>query len=331
MQVIIDFQERDESDIGDKIFNLKKLGLIFFMWRDNFDTLDGFIKRNSEKKNAKVVQEAIFLLDSVFQSFGEIKETISEGININQTSKTKIEKILNSGQVQFGKSPKTEGGFDFKISWNNNDYVNSHEFEDYFSLSKIKINQKADAAPCFREFFQIFTRVSQFAGILKSMVREGLEPEDSLLAPLNLKYGLSQIEDRINTANQNIDDWKFELDKLFKSCDKVERFFLLMFRGNNLTTLNRTNLKHFLRFCSGNIKLELIEESLMKEHFKDSRNKLDFLKNLLRKNKKQIQDNIMVRTSKLLLNKNKLNFIKIQDLNSNLHKYLVYLFEERFK
>ena len=24
MQVIIDFQERDESDIGDKIFNLKK-------------------------------------------------------------------------------------------------------------------------------------------------------------------------------------------------------------------------------------------------------------------------------------------------------------------
>ena len=42
IEMLTDLQEREENDLGDKLFNLKKLVLFFFETRENFDSVQEF-------------------------------------------------------------------------------------------------------------------------------------------------------------------------------------------------------------------------------------------------------------------------------------------------
>ena len=106
-------------------------------------------------------------------------------------------------------------------------------------------------------------------------------------------------------------------------------FFLLMFQGKNLSTLTRENLVHYLRLFSREMEFELSNVTNDEDNFMDSKKKVEYLKALLAKNKNVIKENIMARKSKVMLNKNKLNYITVNE--NQTHKFLVYLYGERFK
>ena len=42
IEMLTDLQEREENDLGDKLFNLKKLVLFFFEARKNFNSVQDF-------------------------------------------------------------------------------------------------------------------------------------------------------------------------------------------------------------------------------------------------------------------------------------------------
>jgi hypothetical protein len=329
MEMLIDHQEREENDLGDKLFNFKKLVLFFIESKNNFSSIEEFCETNFEKSKLRGIEEVLFMLESVIESFEDIRTVVSEGVNLNDNSKRRIEEILKSADLEFFKS-KEQINFQFKIVLANKEILNPHDFEDFFSFSKIKINQRlSQPAPCFRDFFQTFSKIQELGKLLDGMVLEGLTPEKKLLKGFPLAKRNSEIDIRISEAKQKTRDWKAYLNALFENCDAVETFFLLMFQGKNLSTLTKQNLVHYLRLFSREMELESLDIKQEEDDFKDSKKKVEYLKALLSKNKRIIKENLLARKSKVLLNKNKLNFMRISE--SSTHKFLVHLYAERFQ
>lgn len=328
MEMLIDHQEREETDLGDKLFNFKKLVLFFIEARASFDSVEQFCSANFESSKLRGIEEVLFMVSSVAESFEDIRSVASEGVNLNDNSKRRIEEVLRSGSLEFGKSPD-QASFHFSVLLEGKEALNPHDFEDFFSFSKIKINQKLGRpAPCFRDFFQTFSRVQELVKLLDQMVLEGLNPEPSLLATFSLQERATEIDSRIERALQVSNEWKAYLDALFANCDAVETFFLLMFQGKNLSSLTKQNLVHYLRLFSREMELESLDAQKEKEDFKDSKKKVEYLKALLAKNKRVIRENLLARKTKVLLSKNQLNYLRVRD--SHTHQFLVHLYAERF-
>jgi hypothetical protein len=329
MEMLIDHQEREENDLGDKLFNFKKLVLFFIESKNSFSSVEDFCETNFEISKLRGIEEVLYMLESVVESFEDIRTVVSEGVNLNDNSKRRIEGILKSAHLEFFKS-KDQINFQFRIILENKETLNPHDFEDFFSFSKIKINQRlSKPAPCFRDFFQTFSKIQELGKLLDGMVMEGLTPESTLLDSFPLLKRNTEIDLRIMEANKKTKDWKAYLNALFENCDAVETFFLLMFQGKNLSSLTRHNLIHYLRLFSREMELESLDAKQEEEDFKDSKKKVEYLKALLAKNKRIIKENLLARKSKVLLNKNKLNFMRIPE--SKTHKFLVHLYAERFQ
>ena len=329
MEMLIDHQEREQNDLGDKLFNFKKLVLFLLHTKSSFDSVESFCTENTQTSKARNIEEVLFMFGSVVESLEDIRSVVSEGVNLNDNSKRRIEDILKSAHLEFVKE-NTGSSYTFRIVLSSGENLNPHDFEDFFSFSKIKINQKLSTpAPCFRDFFQTFSRVNELAKLLDQMVLEGMNPEQSLLCQFPLSQRETQIEERIRHAKKVADDWRRYLNALFDNCDPVETFFLLMFQGKNLSSLTKTNLVHYLRLFSREMELETLNEEMAKEEFNDSKKKVEYLKALLAKNKRVIKENLLARKSKVLLNQNKLNFMRVS--HAHTHKFLVHLYAERFQ
>lgn len=329
MEMLIDHQEREENDLGDKLFNFKKLVLFFIESKDSFKSVETFCRSNFEEARLRGIEEVLFMLDSVIESFEDVRTVVSEGVNLNDNSKRRIEDILRSASLEFFKNAE-QTSFQFRIVLEGGDVLNPHEFEDFFSFSKIKINQRLSRpAPCFRDFFQTFSKIMELGKLLDGMVMDGLTPEASLLAQFPLAKRNPLIDLRIEEAKRKSSEWKSYLNALFENCDAVETFFLLMFQGKNLSTLTRENLVHYLRLFSREMELEALDAQQEQEDFKDSQRKVEYLKALLAKNKRVIKENLLARKNKVLLNKNKLNFMRIAEAQT--HSFLVHLYAERFQ
>ena len=181
MDMLIDYQERDENNLGDKLFNFKKLVVFLMKIKDSYISIENFCKVNYEPSKLKGIEEALFMITSVLESLEDIRTVVAQGIDLNDNSKRRIEEILKSGRLEFFKANQ-QASFQFRIIMDNNNILNPHDFEDFYSFSKIKINQRlSQPAKCFRDFFEIFSKVQELMKIFNEMIMEGLTPKQSLL------------------------------------------------------------------------------------------------------------------------------------------------------
>lgn len=327
LNVLIDFQERGESDLGDKLFNFKKLGALLFDFRTHFNCVQRFCKKNFESGKLRQVEEALFTLESVSESFEEIRAILQQGVDHNNSSRARIETVLAKGSLEFFLSEKHH--FELRVLSVAAQVLHQHEFEDLFSFAKIRLNQKlGEPAECLTRFFRTFSKAQQLSTHLNAMLAEGLSPKKSLLQACRVSKAEAELDRRVEAAKLHVHDWNLYLEQLFADCDEVERFFLLMFQGKSLGSLDKSNLVHYLRFFSRDVRLEQFELEDCAWDAGDSKAKIEYLKKLLSRNKAIISQNLHARKSRALLDKNKLNYIRVPEAKT--HQFLLYLYGNRF-
>ena len=324
--MLIDYRERGQTELGDKLFNFKKLVTLLFEFKEEFGSMEDFC-REGRANRLKQVEEALFLLKSVLESFEDIRMILDRGVDLSNNSHHRINQVLAQGRLELRRS--TEGPFEFRVAVSETDRLNPHEFDDLFSFAKIKINQRMNKpVHCFRDFFDVFSQARELVKRLDAMLEQGLLPDESQLRPFKLTDQREELARRIETAERHIEEWRLFMERLFEDCDEVETFFLALFQGSNLSKLSRSNLVHYLRFFSRDIQLEWADLEGRSDHLGDSRAKINYLKKLLAENRDVIRQNVLARKNKLLLNPNKLNYLHVAE--NKTHQFLLYLYAKCF-
>ena len=325
--MLIDYQERGQTDLGDKLFNFKKLVSLLFDFREGFGSMEEFC-REGRAGRLKQVEEALFLLKSVLESFEDIRMILDRGVDLSNNSHHRINQVLARGRLELRRS--AQGPFEFRVAVGETDALDPHEFDDLFSFAKIKINQRLDRpVQCFRDFFDVFSRARGLVKRLDAMLAQGLAPHESLLRPFKLADQRQELARRVDAAERQVGEWEQFTQRLFEDCDEVETFFLALFQGPNLSTLSRTNLVHYLRFFSRDMRLEWAGLDGQSEHLGDSRAKIEYLKRLLAENRQVIRQNVLARKNKVLLSPNRLNYLRVPE--NKTHQFLLHLYADRFE
>lgn len=340
LDVLVDCQERGPSDLGQQLSNFKKLVVLLFELRARFDSMEAFCEEAAASGLGRV-EEMLFSLESALGSFHDIKSALASGADSSKHSRDKIKAVLASGSLRLFR--KSGGRFEFRVRLEKDTLpsglrvlageeglLDPNEFASLYSFAELRASRRSGRLEqCVSDFFGIFSRVRTLTRRLDHMIDQGLSPDESLLRGFGLAQRADELDRRIDAAKTQLAEWAQYTARLFENCDTTETFFLQSFKGPDLVELSPSNLAHYLRLFSRDMRLEWVgpQAHAQTAGLGSSRAKIEYLRRLFGKNRETIERSVLSGVKRRLFTRNQLNYVHVREDRS--HQLLLHLFASR--
>ena len=209
-----------------------------------------------------------------------------------------------------------------------------HELEDTFSFVNIKKKHiksqeewRSHKFIHFKQFHEIFEIIKGYINQLNDMFEKGLNPKNQLLSEFHINSGETEIMQRMADAGDQSEDWENYLANFFKNSHKIHYYFIYYFYGRRLNKLNKHNFEHFIKFISRNVNLSNLTVDNQVPDFENSKMKVQFLHELIKKNKRCFVNRRNTILEKGSISDSNINLIKIESVLN--HQTLVYVYKEK--